>query len=131
MSIQAQASVIERLAKQYNCKIWITRDGSLIPMTLMSDRHLRAAWLSSGRALARATEAQEAEYESALAALVYSGSRDSYAAMLMGDWAEDVLTGGSLRPATEAQQALQNVVRARDALRDEAARRGKPHLTAD
>lgn len=41
--ITQSGAVVEKLAKQYNCAIWETKDGLLVPLVLMGERHLRNA----------------------------------------------------------------------------------------
>ena len=36
--------LLDRLKEKHNCSIWMTANGDLVPVKLMSDRHLINAW---------------------------------------------------------------------------------------
>lgn len=41
--ITKSGAVVEKLAREYECPIWECKDGSLVPLVIMNERHLRNA----------------------------------------------------------------------------------------
>lgn len=114
------SQVITTLEKKHGCPIWICQDGSLVPMVLMTDRHLAAAWKHQTARLAMVNRIVSDEAQSTIMTLV---------AHYMERFIEDRLGFCSHRIPSQAEQVRDVLLESTRILRAEAQRRGKPELT--
>ena len=108
--------VISTLEKKYNCPVWICQDGSLVPMVLMTDRHLAAAWKHQTARLATVNR------------IVSDEARDTIMTMVVR-WIEERMRIPNQRIPSQAEQVRDVLLESTRMLRAEAQRRGKPELT--
>ncbi len=122
--------VIKMLSEKYDCKVWVCRDGSLVPVKLMADRHVAAAWKHQMTMLTEVNRVVSGEASEMLAALSYF-SPDSMASYYIDQWDDDRLGFGGMGAPTEAEQRRYDLMRSLSTLKAEAERRGKLHLTPE
>jgi len=116
------SQVISTLEKKYNCPVWVCQDGSLVPMVLMTDRHLAASWKHQ---TARLTMVNRIVSDEAIDTIM------TQVAHYMEQFMEDRLGFCSHRIPSQAEQVRGVLLESVRILRDEAKRRGKPELTPD
>ena len=124
------SQVISTLEKKYNCPVWVCQDGSLVPMVLMTDKHLAASWKHQTTRLTMVNRIVSDEAQDIIAAMSYFPP-DSMAAYYIEQWQEDRLGFCNGRIPSQAEQVRDALLKSTRILRDEAQRRGKPELTPD
>ncbi len=127
---EVDQNVVKMLAEKHGCKIWVCRDGTLIPVKLMADRHVAAAWKHQNAALVEANRAISENVGMALTALSYF-SPDSMAAYYIESQWDDDFMGFNTGAPSDAEQKRYTLMQHLSTLKAEAERRGKPHLTPE
>lgn len=117
--MQMDSRVINTLEKKYNCPVWVCQDRSLVPMVLMTDKHLAAAWKHQTGRLTMVNRIVSDEAVDIIMTRVAN-----YMEQIM----EDRL-GFCRTIPSQAEQVRDVLLESVSMLRDEAKRRGKPELT--
>lgn len=112
--------VISTIEKKYNCPVWVCQDGSLVPMVLMTDRHLAAAWKHQTGRLKVVNRIVSDEAQSTIMTMV---------AHYMEQFMEERLGFCHTHIPSQAEQVRDALLESVRILRNEAKRRGKPELT--
>ena len=122
--------VIKMLSEKHDCKIWVCRDGSLVPVKLMADRHVAAAWRHQKTMLTEVNRAISENVGMALTALSYFNPDSMAAYYIESQWDDDFM-GFNTGAPSDAEQKRYTLMQHLSTLKAEAERRGKPHLTPE